>query len=202
MKYVKRKWEQDPKTFYDNWHRKHQNTQTFGLELFGRRGLNTNFIRRLEDTVALCFGSVLDVGCQRGAYVFHLRNNKNVTDVVGIDISEVVIQQAKVFQPDAKFLVGDVIDLPFRDNKFDTVLASEILEHLPEPALAANELLRVAKYQVIASVPNEAKTIKDKTHLRFFEKEDLIKLFQGCKVEFMETKAVNHILRIRKNDDR
>ncbi len=198
MLYVKRKLENNPKVFYNAWHRKHQYTQKLGLEHFGRRGLNTNFIRRLKDTVALCFGSVLDVGCQRGAYIFHLKNNTNVTDIVGVDISEVVISQAKAFQPDIKFVVGDISNLPFRSGSFDTVIASEILEHLSVLEPAVSELLRVAKEQVIISVPNEPKTIKDKTHLRFFEKEDLIKLFQGYEVEFIETKALNHIVRIIK----
>ena len=195
---INRKWEADPKKFYNDWHTKHSHTQAFGLELLGRRGGNTNFIRRLNDTIALCHGSVLDVGCQRGAYVKHLRINPNVTDVIGLDISEVVIHQAKLLQPGVSFIVGDIMNLPFRDNSFDTVLASETLEHLTQPGLAALELMRVTRNQTIVSVPNEPKTISDPTHLRFFEIKDLTDLFRHWKVELIETKAVNHIIRITK----
>ncbi len=40
---------------------------------------------------------------------------------------------------------GSALDLPFRDESFDTVLAAQVLEHLPEPARACAEIGRVLK---------------------------------------------------------
>lgn len=48
----------------------------------------------------------------------------------------------------------DVQDLPFKDNSFDTVYATHILEHVENPAKALHELIRVAKYQVYIEVPH------------------------------------------------
>ena len=42
-------------------------------------------------------------------------------------------------------VICDAHDLAFRDTSFDTVLCSEVLEHLCEPQRAANEMFRVLK---------------------------------------------------------
>lgn len=39
--------------------------------------------------------------------------------------------------------VGDVLAMPYADGSFDTVLASEILEHVPEDVRAIEELVRI-----------------------------------------------------------
>lgn len=43
--------------------------------------------------------------------------------------------------------------LPFRDNSFDTVVCSDVLEHIGSHKQAINELLRVARKKVIITVP-------------------------------------------------
>jgi SAM-dependent methyltransferase len=52
---------------------------------------------------------------------------------------------------------GDAVRLPFPDATFDLVLAVEVLEHLPDPATAIDELARVARPGATAllSVPSE-----------------------------------------------
>jgi len=52
-------------------------------------------------------------------------------------------------------IVGDVIQIPIKDNTYDTVCAFEVLEHLPfdEFSKAVNELKRVAKNYIIISLP-------------------------------------------------
>lgn len=44
--------------------------------------------------------------------------------------------------------------LPFADNAFDTVIASEVIEHVESPFALIEELLRVAKNGVIITTPN------------------------------------------------
>jgi SAM-dependent methyltransferase len=52
---------------------------------------------------------------------------------------------------------GDAGRLPFPDATFDLVLAVEVLEHLPDPGTALDELARVARpgATAILSVPSE-----------------------------------------------
>nr|WP_256444588.1 methyltransferase domain-containing protein [Aquihabitans sp. G128] len=45
--------------------------------------------------------------------------------------------------------------LPFEADTFDLVLAIEVLEHVPYPELALSELHRVARRDVVVSVPRE-----------------------------------------------
>ncbi|MCW2747624.1 MAG: SAM-dependent methyltransferase [Nocardioidaceae bacterium] len=43
----------------------------------------------------------------------------------------------------AEAVVGDVLEMPYADGSFDCVVASEILEHVPEDVQAISELVRI-----------------------------------------------------------
>ena len=45
----------------------------------------------------------------------------------------------------AEAVKGDALDLPYDDGTFDFVIASEILEHVPQDDRAIDELVRVLK---------------------------------------------------------
>jgi SAM-dependent methyltransferase len=42
-------------------------------------------------------------------------------------------------------VLGDISELPFRDNSFDAVINIQVLEHLKEPSIGVNEMARVLK---------------------------------------------------------
>jgi ubiquinone/menaquinone biosynthesis C-methylase UbiE len=67
-------------------------------------------------------------------------------------------------------VVCDVQHLPFRDASFNMVYMSHVLEHVPHPLIALNELRRVSQRLVIVTVPNREYCEKtgcdrDPTHL-------------------------------------
>ena len=62
---------------------------------------------------------------------------------------------ARQFNPQIRFHLGSAYALPFRDDSFDTVLCSEVLEHLEHPVDALRELNRVARRHIILTVPRE-----------------------------------------------
>lgn len=41
--------------------------------------------------------------------------------------------------------VSDIVDIPVEENSFDTVICTEVLEHLPRPDLAIKEFSRILK---------------------------------------------------------
>ena len=63
---------------------------------------------------------------------------------------------AAATNPQARFLPGSVVELPFPDRSFDVVGCFEVLEHLPGdlPRLALAELSRVSRGTVLLSVPS------------------------------------------------
>jgi SAM-dependent methyltransferase len=79
-------------------------------------------------------GKVLDVGCGRKPY-------KNTyfaaaESYIGIDFA------TPNNEPD---VVGSALDLPFENQSFDTVVSTELLEHVPDPLRALREMHRVLR---------------------------------------------------------
>ena len=79
-------------------------------------------------------GLTLDVGCGRKPYekTFFAGAEK----YVGMDY---LTDRSK---PD---IVGSATDIPLADNSFDTVVCTEVLEHVPDPLKALREMHRVLK---------------------------------------------------------
>lgn len=65
---------------------------------------------------------VLDVGCGAGRTTVEL--DRRGHDVVGVDVSEAMVEAARAQFPDLDVAVGDATDLQFDDGQFDYVLFS------------------------------------------------------------------------------
>jgi 2-polyprenyl-3-methyl-5-hydroxy-6-metoxy-1,4-benzoquinol methylase len=99
--------------------------------------------------------SLIDVGCGAGRHSFEAF--RRGADVVAFDqdVEELnnvdAILQAMQQQGEApasatgEAVKGDALDLPYDDGTFDFVIASEILEHVPQDEAAIDELVRVLK---------------------------------------------------------
>lgn len=90
-------------------------------------------------------GMVLDVGCG-GGWVAAVLCPKGY-EVVSFDISPKNTQEvlARNPSPNHSAVAGDVFALPFRPASFDIVIASEIIEHVYDPALFTEGLLTILK---------------------------------------------------------
>jgi ubiquinone/menaquinone biosynthesis C-methylase UbiE len=86
-------------------------------------------LRDLERAIAaLPPARTLDVACGTGFLTRHLQG-----DVVGLDASSRMLSEAKRQAPDARFVRGDALELPFDDDSFDRLFASYFYCHLEEP---------------------------------------------------------------------
>jgi ubiquinone/menaquinone biosynthesis C-methylase UbiE len=84
---------------------------------------------RLQGAVAsLPAASTLDVACGTGFLTRHLHG-----DVVGLDQSESMLREARARAPNASFVHGDALALPFPDASFDRLFTSFFYGHLERP---------------------------------------------------------------------
>jgi ubiquinone/menaquinone biosynthesis C-methylase UbiE len=95
--------------------------------------------------------TALDVGCGDGALSRELAARGQ--RVVGLDLSLKRAVRARERVPEVAFGLASAYELPFPDRAFDTVVCTDLLEHLDEPERALRELVRVARGAVIVSVP-------------------------------------------------
>jgi SAM-dependent methyltransferase len=106
-------------------------------------GRRTLFSRIIEDLGLSREAAVLDVGTGTGTNLRMLRN-LGFNRVIGLDQSPDAIQFcAEKGLGDVQ--LGDLCHLPFSDNSFDLVLATDIVEHIPNDMSAMREIRRVLK---------------------------------------------------------
>ena len=91
----------------------------------------------------------LDVGCGTGALTTAILQAGEPVEVHGVDPSAGFLNHAdRTDDPRVRFSVGDVRALPFPDGGldpgFDAVVSGLMLNFVPDPAVAAAELARVA----------------------------------------------------------
>lgn len=104
---------------------------------------------------------VLDIGCGEGRHSWELCK-RNKCCVYGLDIDETSLKKAHYAfhllekQGELKgswtLVRADITSLPFRDNTFDRIICSEVLEHVPDDVTAIRELLRVLKDKGTAAI--------------------------------------------------
>jgi ubiquinone/menaquinone biosynthesis C-methylase UbiE len=136
----------------------------------------------------------LDIACGTGFMTRHLRG-----EVVGLDQSEDMLAVAAEQAPNATFVQGDALELPFEDGDFDRVFTSYFYCHLEEPESArfVAEARRVASELVIVGslrrpdLPAarwEERVLEDgsrwQVYKRFFEPDRLLEELGGGSVLF------------------
>ena len=105
----------------------------------------------------------LDLGCGEGRHCFGAYMLENI-DVFGFDMSLSDVSKAKInfgqfneikSSKSCNFGVADAKKLPFKDNTFDYIVCSEVLEHIIDYQSALSEINRILKPQgkLAVSVP-------------------------------------------------
>jgi ubiquinone/menaquinone biosynthesis C-methylase UbiE len=126
---------------YDDWYR--------GTGLFADRerpGCHAELTELTSVVGRLHAGRTLDVACGTGFLTQHLRGT-----VVGLDQSPRMLDEAARQAPNASFVQGDALALPFPNASFSRVFAGHFYGHLREPerAIFLGEARRVATELVI-----------------------------------------------------
>ncbi len=96
-------------------------------------------------------GTLLDIGCGGGELAEYIHG-----ELYGIERNRIKAEIAKT-KSYREVIIGDAEeDLPFSNNYFDTVVCTEVLEHLLDPRKALKNIYRILKPGglLLVSVPN------------------------------------------------
>ena len=94
-------------------------------------------------------GRILDAGCGFGGTDIALAKNFPDSEVVGIDLSEPLLQRAnrsalsEDLDKRIRFEKGNVQQIPYEDDSFDVVLSLNMVHLVEEPVRMLNEIERV-----------------------------------------------------------
>jgi SAM-dependent methyltransferase len=132
--------------------------------------------------------SVLDIGARDGHFSALL--TEYFSQVTALDL-----QKPRFEIPRVVNVAGDVTKLDFASDSFDCVFCTEVLEHIPDVQRACNEIVRVAKHEVIIGVPFKqdirvgrcschacGKINPPWGHVNSFDSRKLAKLFPGLRL--------------------
>ena len=98
---------------------------------------------------------VIDVGCGAGRHTFEafrrgadvIGFDQNAADLNGVDeiLHAMKAEGEAPASARGEAVKGDALELPYAEGTFDCVIASEILEHVPDDDQAIAQLVRVLK---------------------------------------------------------
>lgn len=154
----------------------------------------------------------LDVGCAAGVFSEALKKERGV-EAWGIEMVDKCIDEARSRLDNVLHGTFEDVYTQLPKAYFDCVFFNDVLEHMPYPedCLAkVKENIKSGGY-VLASIPNirhisivrslllngewkyEDSGIMDRTHLRFFTKKSMIRMFADCGYKIEMIRGVNGV---------
>ncbi|HKQ79677.1 MAG TPA: class I SAM-dependent methyltransferase [Blastocatellia bacterium] len=177
--------------------------KTLGLRMhkFKRQAELPRVRRVLGVLQGLAPASLLDVGSGRGAFLWPLLDSSPYLSVIALDHNALRVMDIDAVRrggrENLRALLADATAIGLADDCVDVVTALEVLEHMPQPALAAAEAVRVARNFVVASVPS--KEDDNPEHIQLFNRETFEALWaevgaRGVNIQYV----LNHMIAVVK----
>lgn len=146
---------------------------------------------------------ILDVGTGDGVLAKILL--EKVKTFTGLDISEGRISRCSNTYKRGNFIIADAEYLPFKEESFDCMVASELIEHLIEPerfllssfqALRGGGTLIISTPSALFLEDNLTEILKDQ-HLHTFSPRRLKKLLEKTGFKTREMKGIGFKIRFK-----
>lgn len=113
----------------------------FKTDNLDRYLIRRSILDSLDRNLHLFQGELLDVGCGKMPYKDYILENSEVTQYTGLDIENALEYDTSI-KPDHTW---DGVKMPFEDESYSTVMATEVLEHCSDPIIVLKEIHRVLK---------------------------------------------------------
>lgn len=119
-----------------------------------QRGVQHNFFQKTWHTRKLAAVAgfiqnnpkkILDVGCASGWFLSQISKKFPKAACYGIDVYGQGIQYGKKQYKKLHLREGNAEKIPFPAHTFDSVICTEVLEHVGNPPIVLNEIKRVLK---------------------------------------------------------
>lgn len=140
----------------EEWYQSDDVAESYDQKRFSQGGelIDRREKRAVLDTLVPVDGrEILEIACGTGRFTTMLAERG--ADIVGLDISEPMLQQGRDracstgVDGGLSFLRGDAERLPFRDDRFDAVLAMRFFHLADTPETFLAEMRRVSRGQVV-----------------------------------------------------
>lgn len=141
--------------------------------------------RRFDLCAAHVAGDTLiDVGCAYGHSTEELARRYPGT-WAGLDFTPEAVDRARELFPAYEFFYAPNYDMASAvgDRKFDSVVCSEVIEHLADDTQFVSELTKIARRRMVLTTPN--RVVNDPGHLRCYTEAGLARLFNGLDREII-----------------
>lgn len=117
-------------------------------------------------------------------------------ETTGIDLNHWAVKQSQSVAQKSSLQTASAQELPFSDNSFNVVIIKHIVEHLPNPEQALNEIGRITEKggTLILATPNLGSMLKpwkgnkwigyqDPTHISLKQPQEWLALIQSAGFE-------------------
>lgn len=171
-------------------------------DLFHNEMSEKEYDRKLLDSFASRFHKdslVCDAGCGPSGHIGRYIFEKGVP-VVGVDISDKCVEMARQFNPEMRFMCGDIGRLGFDDASFDGIVAYYSIIDTPKKFVNRifSEFRRILKTDGYLLVAVKAGTeegyirdllgIKTEIYFTLFTEKEIVRYYKqaGFCIEFIE----------------
>lgn len=181
------------KLYYEKkWERRvEEKKQSIYVDQWPKKELE-KFYEAIKDYIGV---EVLDIGAGDGFVLDYIQKQRAVVSMYGLEISESAITQGKIKNPNIIYIQGSADDVyPFANDRFDTLLMTDVIEHLLDIDTGLAQCSRVLKKNgnliIITPVFNWLKKIiiaaffwesffhPTNQHIRFFTKKSMDLIMQ------------------------
>lgn len=161
----------DQAEYYLNHLEKQKSARRDRFSILGRHHNNLDSFIRKEVLSFPAKSKILDAGCGLSSWLTPYLRKKY--KIYGVDGEPEVIQICKYLYPKAKYKVGNLYNLDYKDNQFNAIIMREVIEHFKKPETAVKEVNRILKPGglYILTTPNYSNLLVhviEHTYNRFF----------------------------------